>query len=101
MTDPWVEITRIPINTIVIINGASQYFFLIFKKSQISINNSKIVPILENPIHINFTFIIVSSVSFSTLLYPFITETPSNCNGFKGFWISTLKTEITVISNKN
>ncbi len=48
-TEPCVVTKRTPINKIVIIKGASQYFFLTFMKSQISLINSKKAPILENP----------------------------------------------------
>jgi len=40
-TEPWVNINRAPIKTIVKIKGASQYFFLTFKKSKISLRSSK------------------------------------------------------------
>ena len=40
ITDPWVKIIKVPIKTIVIIKGANQYFFLVFRKSHISFNNS-------------------------------------------------------------
>ena len=40
-TDPCENTIRAPIKTIVIINGASQYFFLTLRKSQMSCNNSK------------------------------------------------------------
>ena len=40
-TDPCVNTISAPINTIVIIKGANQYFFLTLRKSQISLVNSK------------------------------------------------------------
>ena len=40
-TDPCVNTMSVPINTIVIINGANQYFFLTLRKSQMSFSNSK------------------------------------------------------------
>ena len=36
ITEPCVKNINVPINNIVIIKGANQYFFLTFKKSQIS-----------------------------------------------------------------
>ncbi len=39
-TEPWVKTSKAPIKTIVIINGANQYFFLTRKKSQISFKRS-------------------------------------------------------------
>ena len=41
ITEPWVKIIKLPINIIVIIKGANQYFFLTLKKSQISLAKSK------------------------------------------------------------
>ncbi len=46
-TEPWVKMTNAPIKTIVIINGASQYFFRILKKSQISFTSSKKVSTIK------------------------------------------------------
>ena len=40
-TEPFKETIKVPINRIVIIKGASQYFLRTFKKSQISFDNSK------------------------------------------------------------
>ena len=45
--DPCVKTISVPIKTIVIINGANQYFFLILKKSHISLAKSKRVSILK------------------------------------------------------
>ena len=39
-TDPCVNTINVPIKTIVMINGANQYFFLTLRKSQMSFNNS-------------------------------------------------------------
>ena len=41
ITDPCENIIREPISTIVIIKGASQYFFLVFRKSHKSFIKSK------------------------------------------------------------
>ena len=41
ITDPCENIISEPISTIVIIKGASQYFFLVFRKSHTSLINSK------------------------------------------------------------
>ncbi len=41
ITDPCVNIMRVPIRTSVIISGANQYFFLILRKSHISLARSK------------------------------------------------------------
>ena len=40
-TDPWVKIISAPMRTIVIINGANQYFFRTFIKSQMSLARSR------------------------------------------------------------
>ena len=40
ITDPCVKTINAPIRRMVSISGANQYFFLIFKKSQISIRRS-------------------------------------------------------------
>ena len=47
-TDPWVKTINAPINTIVIMSGANQYFFLTLRKSQISLAKSIIVSIKKN-----------------------------------------------------
>ena len=40
-TEPCVKIIKAPIKIMVIIKGANQYFFLVFKKSQTSLTSSK------------------------------------------------------------
>lgn len=47
ITLPWVNINNMPINKMVIISGANQYFFRILKKSQMSFNKSMIVSITK------------------------------------------------------
>ena len=40
ITEPWVKTIKVPIKTIVIIKGASQYFFLTLRNPQISFKSS-------------------------------------------------------------
>ena len=47
ITEPCVKNINVPINNIVIIKGANQYFFLTFKKSQTSIRSSKNASIIK------------------------------------------------------
>ena len=47
-TDPWVNTSRAPIRTIVMIRGASQYFFLTLRKSQTSFSRSKKASIVKS-----------------------------------------------------
>ena len=48
ITEPCVNTIKVPIKTMVMINGASQYFFLILRKSQMSMISSKNTFILKN-----------------------------------------------------
>ena len=61
-TEPWVKTNNAPIRTIVIINGASQYFFLILRKSHISLNKSKSASIIKNTIKKSVFLQVISSI---------------------------------------
>lgn len=74
-TEPCVKTIKVPINRIVIINGANQYFFLVLRKSHTSFTNSKkasIFKIISKILLASFTFLYDSRSSF----YPrgFITK---------------------------
>ena len=86
MTDPWVVTIRAPIRTIVIINGANQYFLRTFRKSQMSFTSSRNASMVQKASEIRAMVLAVfsvSSLSFSPSSQWIISSQAHD----KGYWL--------------